>query len=337
MLKSSSFWSEGAHWQLNGERVGFGKMICERSRVPDSRVYFRFPSGNASWRLSNVAMREGGVPLWGYCPLQNLLFFILFRKCRDWRSSNAQPLFPISDQPTPTCFRRAYKNQLSLMKTWTSERLVTKLTHPPSLTLISSLIASLICPAHQFPVTQFIFRPMIQIKYFYWTTWPNEQKHCKFPGNVPNAGRQSSTAGVSFLPWHQMFLTVYVCTLICTQDILWVLRQIFQPGKSQHYQIFQTTFFTWIRSRDYYRDSRWYFGGKFSLKMGDQQIWRWWYVTPARCSSNLNKSTWRYRRMNWSVLLPLRHFSWWYIWIFNYCPMSDWLADEAHTAMGWLP
>ena len=145
------------------KRVGFGKMICERSRVPDSRVYFRFPSGNASWRLSNVAMRGGGgVPLWGYCPLQNLLFFILFRKCRDWRSSNAQPLFPISDQPTPTCFRRAYKNQLSLMKTWTSERLVTKLTHPPPLTLISSLIASLICPAHQFPVTQFIFRPMIQ-------------------------------------------------------------------------------------------------------------------------------------------------------------------------------
>ena len=102
---------------------------------------------------------------------------------------------------------------------------------------------------------------------------------------------------------------LYMCVLgwICTEDILWVLRQIFQPGKSQHYQIFQTTFFTWIRSRDYYRDSRWCFGGKFSLKMVDQQIWRWWYVTPARCSSNLNKSTWRYQRMNWSVLLPLRH------------------------------
>ena len=99
------------------------------------------------------------------------------------------------------------------MKTWTSERLVTKLTHPPPLSLISSLIASLICPAHQFPVTQFIFRPMIQIKYFYWTTWPNEQKHCKFPGNVPIARRQCSTAGVSFLPWHQMFLTewLYMC------------------------------------------------------------------------------------------------------------------------------
>ena len=131
---------------------------------------------------------------------------------------------------------------------------------------------------------------------------------------------------------HQMFLIVYIhytvycivymCTWICTQDILWVLRQIFQPGKSQHYQIFQTTFFTWIRSRDYYRDSRWCFGGKFSLKMVDQQIWRWWYVTAARCLSNFNKSTWRYQRMNWSVLLPLIHLSWWWwlasnIWIFR--------------------